>query len=249
MIGPRRGFDSRPGVRKEAMYRLYIANKNYSSWSLRPWLLMREREIPFEEQLLRFPDPSAPLADRSVLPSGKVPCLVDGDITVWDSLAIAEYLAERHDGVWPEADPAARAFARSAAAEMHSGFDALRSCCGMNCGLRIRLNAYPDALARDVARVSALWDEGLRRFDGPFLAGRAFTAVDAFFAPVAFRIQTYGLTLASPAATAYAEAMLARPFMKEWYEAGIAEPFREAAHEAEFRQAGTILEDHRVPPS
>ena len=229
------------------MYSLAIANKNYSSWSLRPWVLMRELDIPFEERLLHFADPSSPWADRSLLPSGKVPVLVDGDLVVWDSLAIAEYLAERHDGVWPE-DPAARVFARSAAAEMHSGFDALRSFCSMTCGLRIRLNAFPEPLANDVARIAALWEEGLRRFRGPFLAGSGFTAVDAFFAPVAFRIQTYGLTLGSSAAADYAKRLLDRPSMREWYEAAIAETVREAGHEAEAGKAGTVLEDHRATP-
>lgn len=228
------------------MYSLYIANKNYSSWSLRPWVLMRALDIFFEERMLPFADPSAPAADRSVLPSGKVPCLVDGDLNVRDSLAIAEYLAERHEGVWP-LDPVARIFARCASAEMHSGFDALRSRCSMSCGVRVRLNDMPDALTADVARISALFDEGLRRFNGPFLAGSAFGAVDAFFAPVAFRIQTYGLTLGSAPAAAYAERLLTEPAMREWYEAALAEPFRQEGHEAEIRQAGVVTEDHRTP--
>jgi glutathione S-transferase len=161
------------------MYELYIANKNYSSWSLRAWVLMRELEIAFREHLVPFGQESSWQSYRRISPSGKVPCLIDGDIVVWDSLAIAEYLAERHDAVWP-AQAGARAWARSAAAEMHSGFSELRSRCSMSCGLRIRLDEFPAALERDVARLGTLWNEGLRRFGGPFLAGAAFTAVDAF---------------------------------------------------------------------
>src|SRR5690606_15629891 len=123
--------------------------------------------------------------------SGRVPTLVDGETTVWDSLAIVEYLAERHDGIWP-ADPVARAWARSAAAEMHSGFSALRSICTMNCGIRVVLTRTPPELERDIARFTEIWNEGLTRWGGPWLTGEAFTSVDAFFAPLAFREQTYG---------------------------------------------------------
>src|SRR5262245_40578936 len=119
------------------MYDLYIANKNYSSWSLRPWVLMRELAIPFRAIITPFGAKNDHFLQFS--PSGKVPCLVDGDITVWDSLAITEYVGERHAGVWP-AEAAARAWARCAAAEMHSGFMALRNTCGMNCGVRIKLH-------------------------------------------------------------------------------------------------------------
>src|SRR5690349_8533133 len=121
------------------MYKLFIANKNYSSWSLRPWVLMKVLGIPFEEHLIRFGSPEENrTAFRKISPSGKVPCLADGDLSVWDSYAIAEYLSERHQGIWP-ADSAARAWARSAAAEMHSGFANLRNTCGMNCGVRVKL--------------------------------------------------------------------------------------------------------------
>ena len=172
------------------MYDLYIANKNYSSWSLRPWVLMREFSLPFREHLVPFGGSIDPAAFRQFSPTGKVPCLVDGPITVWDSLAITEYLAERHAGVWPT-DTAARAFARCAAAEMHSGYFALRNTCPMNCGLRVTLNPIAADLARELERLDALWSEGLDRFGGPFLAGGSFGAVDAFYAPVAFRVLTY----------------------------------------------------------
>ena len=161
------------------MYDLYIANKNYSSWSLRPWILMRELDIPFNEHLLPFGHALSWDAYRKISPNGKVPCLVDDGTTVWDSLAIVEYLAERHPGVWP-ADPAARAWARSAAAGgCTSGFSDLRNQCSMSCGVLVRLAHCSPGLVQDVARVSALWGDGLQRFGGPFLAGRAFTAVDA----------------------------------------------------------------------
>ena len=229
------------------MYRIYIANKNYSSWSLRPWLLLSELGIAFDERLVSFAQgigASWP-EFRTFSPSGKVPCLHDGDTVVWDSLAIAEYLAERHVDVWPS-DPAARAWARCAAAEMHAGFAALRNHCGMNCGLRIRLpDDLPAALRADIARIDELWSEGLERFGGPFLAGARFGAVDAFFAPVAFRVQTYGLTLGA-AAAAYAQRLLRLPGMHRWYSAALQESWRDEAHEQEARQSGSVWQDLRT---
>ncbi|HEX5353874.1 MAG TPA: glutathione S-transferase [Rhodanobacteraceae bacterium] len=219
---------------------LYIANKNYSSWSLRPWVLMRELGIPFEEKLVPFHDP----AFAGFSPSGKVPCLADDDVTVWDSLAIAEYLAEAHPQVWPSGKTA-RAFARCAAAEMHSGFMALRTQCGMNCGIRVKLHHIDEALQRDLVRLNALWDDGLQRFGGPFLAGKAFTAADAFFAPVAFRIQTYALPL-DAAASDYARHLLALPSMQDWRRAALAETWRHGAHESELLEWGTVTEDLRA---
>jgi glutathione S-transferase len=226
------------------MYDLYIANKNYSSWSLRPWVLMRELGIAFREHLLPFGQESGWREYRKISPSGKVPCLVDGDTVVWDSLAIAEYLGERHPAVWP-AEAGARAWARSAAAEMHSGFGELRNRCSMSCGQRVRLNEHPAALEGDVARFGALWNDGLRRFGGPFLAGKAFTAVDAFYAPVAFRIQTYGLAL-DAAAASYAQRLLDTRGMREWYGEALKETFRDQPHEVEISRMGTVLEDLRA---
>ncbi|MDO1528906.1 glutathione S-transferase family protein [Fulvimonas sp. R45] len=227
------------------MYELHIANKNYSSWSLRPWVLMRALDIPFAETLVPFAGGAGASWDafRAFSPTGKVPCLRDGDVTVWDSLAIAEYLAERHPGAWPAA-AAARAWARCAAAEMHSGFPALRSVCTMNCGVRVRVDAPDAALRKDIARLGELWNEGLARFGGPFLAGTAFTAVDAFYAPVAFRIQSYGLVL-DEASMAYAQRLLDLPAMCEWYAAALAESWRDPEHEDEARRAGVWLEDLR----
>jgi glutathione S-transferase len=226
------------------MYELYIANKNYSSWSLRPWVLMREAGIDFKEHLIRFGSPA--WKDFLALsPSGKIPCLADGATLVWESLAIIEYLAERHRGVWPDT-PAARAWARSASAEMHSSFIELRTRCSMTCGVRLRLKEMPGALKRDIARLETLWSDGLARFGGPFLAARSFTAVDAFFAPVAYRVQSYGLPL-SPEAAAYAERLLEVPAMRQWYAAALAESFRDAPHEADMLEAATVIEDLRAP--
>lgn len=228
------------------MYVLHIANRNYSSWSLRPWLLLRMLGIPFEERMVPFHDTAAWERFRALSPNAKVPLLVDGDTVVWESLAIVEYLAERHPGVWPD-DPLARAWARSAAAEMHAGFGELRTRCSMTCGQRIRLREHPPALQRDLDRISTLWAEGLARFGGPFLAVAAFTAVDAFFAPVAFRLQGYGLSLADPQAEAYAQRLLQLEPMRQWYEQALAEDFRDLPHDEEITTWGTVVEDLRVP--
>ena len=226
------------------MYRLHIANKNYSSWSLRPWVLMSELEIEFEERSLRFGDIGSWERYRSISRSGKVPCLIDGDLAVWDSLAITEYLAERHRGVWP-AVSGARAWARSAAAEIHSGFTELRNRCSMSCGVRVRLNEFPPSLGRDIADLGNLWNDGLRRFGGPWLAGGSFTAADAFFAPVAFRFQTYALPF-DAASAAYAARLLELPSMRRWYAEALRETFRDQPHEQEMLQVGTVLADFRT---
>jgi len=222
------------------MRELYIGNKNYSSWSLRPWLVLKVLGIPFTEKQVVFG-----ASDFTTFsPTGRVPCLVDGDVTVWDSLSIVEYLAERNAGVWPS-HAGARAWARSACSEMHSGFTELRNRCGMNCGIRVDLHERPAALERDIARVRAIWEEGIERFGGPFLAGRVFTAVDAFFAPVTFRALIYGLDF-GPTGNAYAAMIRALPAMREWYEAGLAEPWRDEPHEEEIRAFGRITQDLRV---
>lgn len=227
-------------------YQLFVANKNYSSWSLRPWVLMQQLGIPFDEQVLEFGNDAQWAPFRKLSPSGKVPCLRDraADVVVWDSLAIAEYLAERYPAVWPS-DARARAWARSAAAEMHSGFGTLRDVCSMNVGVRVRLHEVSPALERDIARFSELWLDGLSRFGGPFLGGAHFTAVDAFFCPVAFRVQTYGLAL-EPAATAYAQRLLGLAPMKSWAAAGLAETWRDAGHEADLPRSGVVIQDQRA---
>ena len=203
------------------MYTLYVGNKNYSSWSLRGWLVTRLAGVPFTEIPVALdlgPDP----ANLAFLPSGLVPCLHDGEAVVWDSLAIAEYLAERHAGMWP-ANPAARAWARSIAAEMHSGFASLRKDMAMCVRERVDVRPWSPGLAANVARVEALWNESRRRYGagGDFLCG-AFSIADAFYAPVAFRFRTYGV-VPDGAAGRYLGSMLAHPWMREWETAALAE--------------------------
>lgn len=225
------------------MYTLYIANKNYSSWSLRPWALLNELGIPFKEQLVPFGAGSNWDEFRQFSPTGKVPCLLDQGMTVWESLSIVEFLAERHPGVWPE-QSAARVWARSATAEMHAGFVTLRTQCPMNCGIRVRLHEIGPALKADLARLEELWCDGLDKFGGPLLAGDAFTAVDAFFAPVAFRVQTYGLPLGE-AAQAYVTRLLQCPSLQAWQQQALAEPWREPGHEAACVAFGALVADLR----
>jgi glutathione S-transferase len=205
---------------------------------------MRALGIPFDERLMIFQEGSNWEAFRKFSPGGLVPCLHDSATIVWDSLGIAEYLAERHPGVWP-ADSGARAWARCAAAEMHSGFGALRGTCTMNCGLRIRLREVSPALKCNLDRISELWNEGLDRFGGPWLAGAHFTAIDAFYAPVAFRVQTYDLHLGG-VANPYAGRLLALQSMQDWYAAALKETWREKAHEAEALEVGTVVQDLRA---
>lgn len=226
------------------MYKLFIANKNYSSWSLRPWVLMRTLGIDFDEQLQQFDDGGSWESFRAFSPTGLVPCLVDGETIVWESLGIVEYLAERHAGVWP-ADSNARTWTRCAAAEMHAGFSTIRNACPMTCSLTIELHDQSDALNKDLARLAELFSEGLDRFGGPFLGGADFSAVDAFFAPVALRVRTYQLPLATQAAD-YLERLVALPAMQQWLSDAAKEPWREAEHEEEIRALGTWLEDRRL---
>lgn len=226
------------------MRELYIANKNYSSWSLRPWLLMKQLNILFTEQLVPFADQDNFARFRTFSPSGKVPCMVQHNTVIWDSLAIAEYLYEHYPVVWPE-DRRVRAWARCAAAEIHANFNALRSICSMNCGLRIKLHEQSAPLLRDLARLDELINEGLTKFGGPYLAGRNFTAVDAFYAPVAFRIQSYGLTLSTPAMQ-YFQLLLALPAMQDWYQQALAEPWLDRAHDERIVALGDITADLRT---
>ena len=225
------------------MYRLITANRNYSSWSLRPWVLMRQLGIPFEDVVAPFAKPVNYEEFRSFSPTGQVPVLIERGRTIWDSLGIVLYLAERHPQVWP-GDSTARAWAYCAVAEMHSGFSALRNDCPMNVGVRVAPNPARAALAADLARLRELWGEGLSRFGGPFLAGPDFSAADAFFAPVAFRVRTYSLDVGESAA-AWVKTMLELPAMREWEETALDESWREEGHEQELQAAGRIIEDHR----
>ena len=226
------------------MYELHIGNKNYSSWSLRPWVLLTALDIPFTEHQHYFQPDNSNFKDFS--PSALVPTLVDGKTTVWDSLAIAEYVAEDHPAVWP-AGREARAWARSAAAEMHSGFSNLRNLCSMNVGVRVKMFDTPPALIRELARIDELWRYGLTNFGGPYLAGGRYSAVDAFYAPVVFRIQTYGVAFdLSSEARAYVDRILALPAMQAWYAGGIAETQRDLPHEHEAASVGEVIADYRA---
>lgn len=225
-------------------YVLITANRNYSSWSLRPWVLLKALGLPFTDRLAPFTKPSNYDEFRSFSPTGQVPVLIDGETSVWDSLGITLYLADRHPAVWPE-DPAARAFAQAVVCEMHAGFAALRTDCTMNVGVRVTPRPMSEALVRNIARVREIFETGLTRFGGPWLAGGAFTAADAFFAPVAFRIRTYGLDV-GPLAQGWVDRVIAHPAMQQWETEALAETWREASHEAELAAAGAIVADHRA---
>ena len=205
--------------------KLVIGNKNYSSWSMRPWLALRANDIAFDEVFI--PLYTGDADKRRILdftPSGKVPALIDGDITIWDSLAIIEYVAERfpQSRIWPE-DRARRAHARSISAEMHSGFAALRNECGMNLHRLVRAVALSADARADVARVEQIWIECRERYGkfGPFLFG-AFGGVDAMFAPVVHRFRSFAIAVA-PEAQAYMDTMMALPAFQQWTSAALAE--------------------------
>jgi glutathione S-transferase len=215
------------------MYKLYIGNKNYSSWSMRPWVLLKQAQIPFEEVMFRF-DSFAPSSrfkkDLSALsPAGKVPVLVDGDLVVWDTLAIAEYAAENAlknaQHLWPT-QAHARARARSVCAEMHSGFTGLRGNCPMNIEAdlaQIGALVWRDqaAVRDDVARIDAMWTELLNSSGGPMLFGE-FSVADAYFAPVCMRLHSYRLPV-SPTVAAYVQRVRALPGVKSWIDGALAE--------------------------
>ena len=213
------------------MIQLYIGNKNYSSWSMRPWVLMKHSGIGFEEVMVRFDSFEAGSQFRQTLapvsPTGKVPVLVDNGLKVWDTLAIAEYLAEHFPDrkLWPD-DPRARALGRSACAEMHSGFAALRSACPMNIEARLpdigalALRDKPGVRA-DLERLVALWSGLLQAHGGPMLLGE-FSIADAYFAPVVMRINTYALPVPGEIA-AYMERVCALTGVKAWVDAALAE--------------------------
>lgn len=223
---------------------LYIGNKNYSSWSMRPWVLMRHHGIAFDEVMLWFDDFSPGSAFKAavsrVTPTARVPVLVDGELAVWDTLAIAETLAERHPQLplWPR-DAARRARARSLAAEMHSGFGALRSHCPMNIEASLpevgaKVLAEQPAVRADLTRIGSMWGDALAASGGPFLFGE-FGIADAFYAPVVARTRTYGLPL-PPVARAYAERVWASPGVAAWVAEALAE-HRFVAVDEPYRQA------------
>ena len=211
---------------------LVIANKLYSSWSLRPWLLLRQLGIPFEEIVVPLDTPEfrAEVAKHS--PAGKVPVLVEGDVAVWESLAIMDHVGESFDDaeVWPR-DPHARAMARSVAAEMHAGFQALRKACPMNLGKRFAAKDRGPEVQRNIDRITAIFREARGRFGsgGPFLFG-AFSAADAMYAPICTRLDTYSIPL-DPVSQEYVGTMLALPAFQEWRAAALREPWTVAHDE------------------
>lgn len=216
-------------------YRLVIGNKAWSSWSLRPWLAMRRLKLPFEEINIRLRQPNSKTEIEKFSPSGMVPLLIDGDFSVWDSLAILEYLADAHPekGLWP-ADRRARAVARSVSAEMHSGFVPLRSTCSMEILERKPLDPVPDEVAANVRRIIAVWRQcrGTYGQGGPFLFG-GFSAADAMYAPVASRFRTYIPDLGrygdDGTAAAYVDTIFAMPEIAAWIDGAKVQTAAEAA--------------------
>jgi len=213
------------------MLKLYIGNKNYSSWSMRPWVLLKQAGIPFEEVMVRFDSFDTGSTFKNTLkdqtPTGKVPVLVEGDLAVWDTLAIAEYVAEQYPDkqLWPR-DKAARARARSVCAEMHAGFTALRGACPMNVEASLQdigALAWRDkpAVRADVSRLVTMWSELLAAHKGPMLFG-AFSIADAYFAPVCMRLKTYALPVPAEI-SAYVERVRALPGVKAWIDDALAE--------------------------
>jgi len=199
---------------------LVIGNKNYSSWSFRPWIAMKVAGIPFEETLISLDAPDFKSRLAALSGAGKVPVLIDGDTRVWESLAILEYLAEKFPAaaLWPD-DPPARAYARAIASEMHAGFQALRRQLPMNVRRPVAPHALEPDAATDVARIDAIWNDCCARFGtaGSFLCG-AFGAADAMYAPVVWRFHTYAVEV-SATARAYMHALMALPAWSEWREA------------------------------
>jgi len=204
------------------MFKLYVGNRNYSSWSLRGWLIAKLSGEPFEEVDVPLTGLAPNPANLAFSPSGLVPCLHEGDIVVWDSMAIAGHLAERHPDMWP-ADLAARAWARAISAEMHAGFGAMRSQMAMCIRERVDVRPWSEGLAANIARVTDIWTDTRRRFGraGPYLMGE-FTLADVFYAPVAFRFQTYDVQPAGVAGE-YLQSLLAHPFLREWESEALAE--------------------------
>jgi len=214
---------------------LVIGNKNYSSWSFRPWIAMKVARIPFEETVISLDASDFKPRLLAISGTGKVPTLVDGDVKVWESLAILEYLAERYPDarLWP-ADPAARAAARAIAAEMHAGFVPLRRHLPMNLARPVMRRELPAEVQANVRRIDAMWTDCRTRYgaDGAFLFG-AFGAADAMYAPVVARFHTYAVEVGA-VARAYMQAMMALPAWSEWRTAALAEPWLLAEDEVDW---------------
>ncbi len=225
--------------------KLVIGNKVYSSWSLRPWIIMQAFAIPFEEAVVQLRETGTRDRILAHSPSGKVPALIDGGVTVWDSLAIMEYLADRFPShaIWPK-DRIARAHARCVSAEMHSGFTALRTACSMNVTRRFKARDRGEAVAADVARITAIWREARETFGAstgkPFLYGD-FSAADGMYAPVVTRFHTYSID-ADPVSQAYMDAVLSHPAYAAWLAGAVSETWGLDNGE----DAETVIEDLRA---
>ena len=225
--------------------KLVIGNKVYSSWSLRPWIIMQAFAIPFEEAVVQLRETDTRDRILAHSPSGKVPALIDGGVTVWDSLAIMEYLADRFPShaIWPK-DRIARAHARCVSAEMHSGFTALRTACSMNVTRRFKARDRGEAVAADVARITAIWREARETFGAstgkPFLYGD-FSAADGMYAPVVTRFHTYSID-ADPVSQAYMDAVLSHPAYAAWLAGAVSETWGLDNGE----DAETVIEDLRA---
>ena len=218
--------------------KLLIGNRNYSSWSLRPWLVLKHFEFPFEDEVLQIGGPGYQDALRRRSPTGRVPVLIDGDMVLPETIAIIEYLADLHPnaGIWP-ADLRERALARAASAEMHGGFGAIRAAAPMNLRASHPNRVAADAVADDLARLGTLWGGLLERSGGPYLFG-AFTAADAMFAPMASRIRTYALPVADMVGR-YVEAIYALPAFQAWLGEALKEPWIIEAYEID------VIQGHR----
>jgi glutathione S-transferase len=210
--------------------RLHIANKNYSSWSFRPWIAMKTIGVDFEESLTPFDDAQGNREFRKFSPTGKVPVLVDGATSIWESIAILEYLADRFPdlGMWPD-EISERAIARALACEVHAGFGALRRACPMNIRREVRAVPVGEDVREDVARIEHIWHDCLDRIGGPFLFGE-FGIVDAMFAPIVNRFEKYALS-DRQAVQVYSAAIKALPAWQEWETAALAEPWTIPAEE------------------
>lgn len=205
------------------MFDLYIGNKNYSSWSLRPWLLMKHFGVPFTEHMVSVAGRDYNPALKPLAGNARVPCLHEDGFQVWESIAIAEFLAERYPAMWP-ADAKARARARSISAEMHAGFAKLRTAMPMNLKLKLKGKPATPEVQRDIDRVIEIWEEARNGFataDGPWLFGN-FSVADAMFAPIACRFDVYNVAL-PPVAAAWRDTLLAHPAMREWAAAALLE--------------------------
>jgi len=222
---------------------LYIGNKNYSSWSLRAWLVLRHLGLPFEEKLIPVSGREYNPALHHISGNARVPCLHEGGFQIWDSLAIALHLAERHPQLWPM-DARARDRARSVSLEMHSGFGHLREAMPFNLKLKLTGKTPTAEVQRDIDRIAEIWTEARTQFasnEGPYLFGQ-FSIADAMHAPMAFRFHTYNVPL-PPTALAYCEALLNHPAMREWYEDALRETETHAQLDAQAGKFGGPRED------